>query len=165
MAADVSWLGDAMEAAGFRTIKSLAEAAGMSLAGVGRIIKLGRCNPSSAERLQAACGEHLIGPHMQRTAEAEEAARKTREEDVFGDLDLPSMAPLFRDAVDGAVVVTGTRKPEGGLLEHGAVVIRDGERVAEDWGYTSHWPARAWGCAVAAGKEPPEPHPFHKWRT
>lgn len=61
---DVAWLGEAMEKAGFKYQKDLAEAAGISASTVGNALKRGEVRESTAEKLQRACGEHAIGPYM-----------------------------------------------------------------------------------------------------
>jgi len=61
--ADVSWLEDAMEKAGYEYNKDLAEKAGVSAATVGRALKRGSVRDPTAEKLQEACGNHAIGPY------------------------------------------------------------------------------------------------------
>lgn len=64
MSVDVAWLAEAMEKAGYKYNKDLAEAAGVSGATVGNALKRGTVRESTAKKLQAACGEYSIGPFI-----------------------------------------------------------------------------------------------------
>lgn len=147
MATNVSNLAQAMDAAGYRTNKALAEAAGISPASIGLILKRGTCNPSTAEKLQAACGEHRIGPYVETAgpSQAEEVAAALPEYVAF------EGKPFFRDEVNGHLVITGTRKSREGIIRWGAAVYDpDGMLVAEtDFNYGSFIPPRDDGAALA----------------
>lgn len=153
---DVSFLKDAMQAAGFKTNKALAEAAGVSYAAVGAILKRKYCNQFSADKLQKACGPHRIGPLVDLPVEALEEARALEglpveekyQVDTYGHF--PGGRPFFRDEAHGHLVVTGTRLDEDALVEWGVVVFSlGGEVVDEDWGWESHWLARDEGKRIA----------------
>lgn len=146
---DVSFLAEAMAEAGYKSNKALAEAAGMSSGAVGRILKRGTCNQFSAEKLQAACNPHKIGPLMQ--PEGVSASDRVAEDEVLASA-FPGR-PWFKDVDKGTglTAVTGTRLDDDGLIEWGVVVYDpDGKDVAEDWGYDAHWLPRAEGKRLMA---------------
>ena len=160
MATNVTSLAAAMEAAGFRSNKALAEAAGISPAAVGAILKRGTCNSTTARKLQDACGVHKIGPLMQPRDAAVREEREAAVPDVFDHVRFEG-SPWYRDVVGHRLVVTGTRIVDG-LTTWGATVYeQDGTEVVEDFRYSSPWIARAWGKAAASGKPAPEVLDIH----
>lgn len=148
MATNVSNLPEAMEAAGFKTKKELAEAAGVSYSGLCNILKRGTCNPSTAEALQEACGEHRIGPYMETVepSHADQVAEELPDHVRF------EGRPWFRDEVAGHIVITGTRKSgETGLIGWGAAVYDAAGALVEETSFTHHSfiPPRDEGAAIA----------------
>lgn len=152
---NVSNLADAMKAAGFKTNRALAKAAGVSDAAVGLILKRGTCNGMTAEKLQAACGEHKIGPLLQPNTPA---ATEMLEADLlaYDDIRFEGSA-WYRDVVNERVVVTGTRIIDGLVTWGASVFTTGGEVLAEDFRYSSHWPAQRWGKATARQDVIPDP--------
>lgn len=135
---DAAWLAQAMEAAGYGSNKALAEEAGVSSQTVSRVLKTGTCTQFTAEKLQRACGEHRIGPHMQvedgpTTAELPPGCA------------FPGERAWFLERVGGVLMALGTRLDGDGLVEWGAVLYADEEIVGEAWGMSSHWMAREEG--------------------
>lgn len=109
MSADVSWLAEAMEKAGFKYNKDLAEAAGVSGPTVGNALKKGRVRESTAEKLQAACGEHPIGPYSEIKEQGHEREysvaipRDAKEEDClrrFQGSDCPTSSAVCAGCYD-----------------------------------------------------------------
>lgn len=157
MATNVSNLAEAMAAAGFETNMALAEAAGVSPSTVGAILKRGTCNGMTAEKLQAACGEHKIGPLMQPHTKEQTDTVEDLLLERFPFIDFEG-SPWFFDVVDERLVVTGTRlvpiEVDGEtyhILKWGAVVYdTEGSVVAEvPFDDDSFWPPRREGKSLA----------------
>lgn len=150
---NVTYLAEAMEAAGYATNKALAEAAGVSATTVSRALKLGEVNGMTAVKLQTACGGHRIGPLVDLPAGADDEAKKARLRDLeeqFNAMDKFPGTPFFWDRAHGHLVLTGTRMDDNGLVEWGSVVFTpSGDVVGEAWGYDSHWPVRDEGKRLA----------------